>query len=189
MDPTQEISESDRTALVEQWTQLAHAVCRHFCNSRELPPDLVQEAKLALVRASRSFDPALGPFGPFAALVIERSLRRFLTKNIMRGHRINAGPDDFAKAGPTEAEDRAYRQDLAGMVLASLDALTAPQQDLLIRRFGLEGDEPESYVTIGRELGISADQARDRTLGALTRVRAHFHAQGWTYDTWALAIA
>ncbi len=191
MDASPEISESDRTALVEQWTPLAYAVVRRFLRPSDSPHDLTQEALLGLVVAARDYDPRLGPFGPFAALVISRVLRRYRDKAGARptGHRIAAGPDDFARAGPTEEEDATYRAGLVQMVLASLDALDADDRHLLTRHFGLDGEEPESYAAIGRSLGITGDAIRGRTNAALRHVRDDFRAKGWTLDTWALAIA
>ncbi len=194
MDPTPEISESDRSALVEQWTPLAYAESRRFRTPYDSPYDLTQQALLGLTQAAHDFNPALGPFGPFAKLVVNRTLRRYCEKNGANpAHstwiRIAASPDDFARAGPTEEEDATYRAGLVRMVTASLDALDTDDRELLTRHFGLDGEDPESYAAIGRSLGITGDTVRGRTNSALRRVRDDFRSKGWTLDTWALAIA
>ena len=52
-----------------------------------------------------------------------------------------------------------------------LDDLDGDTRWALTRRFGIDGEEPASYVEIGHALGISAEAARRRIGRALDRLR------------------
>jgi len=106
-------------------------------------------------------------------------------------NRVDADLDAFALTEPDadESEDWTYRESLVRMVEASLDALSGRQRDMVVRFFGLDGDEPLSCVAIAREDHVTREAVRACLNRALDAIRADFHTRGWTVDTWALAIA
>ncbi len=71
------------------------------------------------------------------------------------------GPDDLAS-----------RRDVRERVARSLDRLPPRERDIVVRRFGLAGEEPESLARIGRDLGLSRERVRQLELRALGRLRA-----------------
>ena len=79
-------------------------------------------------------------------------------------------------ADPADALTRLFRQraDLA----AVLDDLAPNERTVLRRRFGLEGDEPETLETIGRRLGLSRERVRQIESGGLRKLRALLAARG-----------
>jgi len=79
-------------------------------------------------------------------------------------------------ADPADALTRLFRQraDLA----AVLDDLAPNERTILRRRFGLEGDEPETLETIGRRLGLSRERVRQIEGGGLRKLRALLAARG-----------
>ena len=79
-------------------------------------------------------------------------------------------------ADPADALTRLFRQraDLA----AVLDDLAPNERTVLRRRFGLEGDEPETLETIGRRLGLSRERVRQIEGGGLRKLRALLAARG-----------
>src|SRR5206468_391705 len=66
------------------------------------------------------------------------------------------------------------RADLATV----LDDLAANERTVLRRRFGLEGDPPESLEAIGRRLGMTRERIRQIEGGGLRKLRALLAARG-----------
>ena len=59
-----------------------------------------------------------------------------------------------------------------------LDDLAANERTVLRRRFGLEGEEPESLEAIGRRLGLTRERIRQIETGGLRKLRALLAARG-----------
>jgi RNA polymerase primary sigma factor len=59
-----------------------------------------------------------------------------------------------------------------------LDDLAANERTVLRRRFGLEGDPPESLEAIGRRLGLTRERIRQIEAGGLRKLRALLAARG-----------
>jgi RNA polymerase sigma factor (sigma-70 family) len=59
-----------------------------------------------------------------------------------------------------------------------LDDLAANERLVLRRRFGLEGDPPETLETIGRRLGLTRERVRQIETAGLRKLRALLNARG-----------
>ena len=81
---------------------------------------------------------------------------------------------DRAAVPETFAELFRDRADLASV----LDDLAANERTVLRRRFGLEGDEPETLEAIGQRLGLSRERIRQLEGGGLRKLRALLKARG-----------
>jgi len=68
-------------------------------------------------------------------------------------------------------------RDRAGLV-SVLDDLAANERTVLRRRFGLEGDPPETLETIGQRLGLSRERVRQLEGAGLRKLRALLKARG-----------
>jgi RNA polymerase sigma factor (sigma-70 family) len=87
---------------------------------------------------------------------------------------IDTIPDE--SADPAEALTRLFRAraDLA----AVLDDLAPNERTVLRRRFGLDGDEPETLEAIGRRLDYSRERIRQIEASGLRKLRALLKARG-----------
>lgn len=63
-------------------------------------------------------------------------------------------------------------------LVSVLDDLAANERTVLRRRFGLEGDPPETLAQIGRRLGLSRERVRQIERGGLRKLRALLAARG-----------
>ncbi len=70
------------------------------------------------------------------------------------------------------AED-VSRRVIAESVVELLGSLDGSTRSMLIRRFGLDGGEPESYQSIADDVGLSAPAVRKRILKAIESIRDH----------------
>jgi RNA polymerase sigma factor (sigma-70 family) len=63
-------------------------------------------------------------------------------------------------------------------LVSVLDDLAENERRVLRRRFGLEGDEPETLEAIGRRLGLTRERVRQIEAAALRKLRALLRARG-----------
>jgi RNA polymerase nonessential primary-like sigma factor len=86
----------------------------------------------------------------------------------------DAIPD--ASADPAEALTRLFRSRTD--LVAVLDDLAPNERTVLRRRFGLEGDEPETLEAIGRRLNLGRERIRQIETAGLRKLRALLGARG-----------
>jgi RNA polymerase primary sigma factor len=79
-------------------------------------------------------------------------------------------------ADPSAALTRLFRErtDLVSV----LDDLAVNERKVLRRRFGLEGDEPETLEAIGQTLGLTRERVRQIETAGLRKLRALLRARG-----------
>jgi RNA polymerase sigma factor (sigma-70 family) len=63
-------------------------------------------------------------------------------------------------------------------LVSVLDDLAANERTVLRRRFGLEGDAPETLETIGKRLGLTRERVRQIEAAGLRKLRALLGARG-----------
>jgi RNA polymerase primary sigma factor len=81
---------------------------------------------------------------------------------------VDLVPDEGAR--PPEAQ-RA-EEDRAGELAAALAELSPRLRDVLERRFGLNGERPETLQEVGSALGVSGERVRQLETGALRELAA-----------------
>lgn len=79
-------------------------------------------------------------------------------------------------ADPTAALTALFRE--RADLVSVLDDLAANERRVLRRRFGLEGNEPQTLEAIGRELGLTRERVRQIEGAALRKLRALLRARG-----------
>ena len=88
-----------------------------------------------------------------------------------------AGDEGFslAQALPDEAAEPLHETvvegDLGGELAAVLEDLPEREQMILRRRFGLDGNEPETLAEIAKDLGVTAERVRQLQKAALERLQ------------------
>ena len=81
-----------------------------------------------------------------------------------------------ASADPAAVLTRLFRE--RADLVAVLDDLAPNERTVLRRRFGLEGDEPETLETIGQRLQLSRERVRQIESAGLRKLRALLGARG-----------
>lgn len=142
-------------------------LCRYRAKARPIPISYnankhaikLSRARKALV-SSGEVEPSVERLAGAAGITVDQAASVLASQ----WHRLPAEPDGFAWA------DDDSRETIAD-VLGGLDELPEEFQEVLIRRFGLDGEPPETSATIGLALGISDSAARWRTRRAISRLR------------------
>ncbi len=140
---------------------------------------IVSAALWGLVEAERDFDPARGSFGPLAAT----ACRRECLSEVLRQRRAASRetcilfvlPDgkEVERPGlPHVSPADAGAPLMVARLWAVLGELRPREREVLVRRFGLEGEE-QTYEEIAVALGVCRSTVRSieaRALGQLRRV-------------------
>ena len=79
-------------------------------------------------------------------------------------------------ASPSDAIASLFRE--RADLVSVLDDLATNERTVLRRRFGLEGDAPESLEAIGRRLGLTRERIRQIEGAGLRKLRALLAARG-----------
>jgi RNA polymerase sigma factor (sigma-70 family) len=141
-------------------------------------------------REHRRLTQALGrtPTTEEMAKALDTSEREIAELEEVRQHPVSldapVGGESAATLGDLIADRSAAPEtftelfrDRAGLA-SVLDDLAPNERTVLRRRFGLEGDEPETLEAIGQRLGLSRERIRQLEGGGLRKLRALLKARG-----------
>jgi RNA polymerase sigma factor (sigma-70 family) len=78
---------------------------------------------------------------------------------------------DWLQMGATP-EDRLLSLIRRDQLARALDALPERERQVIVMRFGLEGEEPKTLAEIGKRLGLSRERVRQIEVRALERLAA-----------------
>lgn len=180
------MSDSGPEKLFNTHLELASKVGRRFLIPGMSADESIQEARIALWQAANAFDPTRGAFEGFAVIVIRNHLRNVFG----RARRTSAEVTslDLKSSGGsedgegTEKENipapgadpllEAERADISKGIQQSLDALTPPQKELLVRFAA-----GESYADIGREKNVSPAAVRQMAQRAMDKTRTELESR------------
>ena len=141
-------------------------------------------------REQRRLNQALGrpPTTEEMAKALDTSEREIAELEEIRQHPVSldapAGSQSAATLGDLIADRAAVPETFAELfrdrvdLVSVLDDLAPNERTVLRRRFGLEGDEPETLEVIGQRLGLSRERIRQLEGGGLRKLRALLKARG-----------
>ena len=141
-------------------------------------------------REQRRLTQALGrpPTTEEMAKALDTSEREIAELEEIRQHPVSldapAGSESAATLGDLIADRAAVPETFAELfrdradLVSVLDDLAPNERTVLRRRFGLEGDEPETLEVIGQRLGLSRERIRQLEGGGLRKLRALLKARG-----------
>jgi RNA polymerase sigma factor (sigma-70 family) len=141
-------------------------------------------------REQRRLTQALGrpPTTEEMAKALDTSEREIAELEEIRQHPVSldapAGSQSAATLGDLIANRAAVPETFAELfrdrvdLVSVLDDLAPNERTVLRRRFGLEGDEPETLEAIGQRLGLSRERIRQLEGGGLRKLRALLKARG-----------
>ncbi len=86
--------------------------------------------------------------------------------------------DSVADTSPSDPEELVEEQDMVNRVEILLSELTAKQQDILARRFGLRGHDIGTLEEVGRAIGLTRERVRQIQTEALSRLKEILRRHG-----------
>jgi RNA polymerase sigma factor (sigma-70 family) len=152
------LTPDERQALISANLAFAGWFARRYQGHGVPYNDLRQEARLALCEAAQSFDPAnhSANIRTYAGWLIWGRLNKLVEK-------ANKFPTlvDFTEDQPVDpGSELPYPESVIDELLDSVSTLPDPDQEILVRRYGLDGAPKWSVEETELKLGISAFQIR-----------------------------
>jgi RNA polymerase primary sigma factor len=150
--------------------------------------DLIGDGNLSLMRAVDKFDYARGfKFSTYTSWAIRRGYARLFRLQANRFGRVLIDSEHLLDAAPT-SDDGIRRIDLQSThetLAKALEALSAREQDVLVRHYGLDdGNKPQTLSEIGQMLGLTKERIRQIERRAINKLRStglsDFREQGFT---------
>ena len=90
--------------------------------------------------------------------------------------------DEIGDLGQTTLLDRLQQESLAGKVDEWLDCLPPREREILRRRYGLHGGEPETLEEAAQAVGLTTEGVRQAQIKALRQLRALIENQGFNAE-------
>jgi len=115
--------------------------------------DLAQEGRIALWRAVLGFDAQRGvAFSTYAGVAIKRQIWQAVAR--ARRHRRGLPPTE--QADPLEALEETWQQaEVRSALLEAASRLPARLREIIIARYGLDGQPPCTLAALGRRFGLT----------------------------------
>jgi len=139
---------------------------------------LISDGNMSLIRAVEKFDYARGnKFSTYATWAIMKNFARTIPDEFKRRERFKTTPEDIFLAREDERADQfaaeidqRNRQDQIQGILEKLDAR---EQEIIIRRFGLDHrHEPLTLKEVGETMGVTKERIRQLEVRAISKLRA-----------------
>jgi RNA polymerase nonessential primary-like sigma factor len=86
---------------------------------------------------------------------------------------------DERSAGPHETIEKSQRDD---MLYTWLKGLKDDQRVVIVRRYGLDNQEPATLEDVAREIGLSKERVRQIQQEALVKLKKYLHSHGLDKD-------
>lgn len=153
--------------LLERHGGLIGAVIQRLApTARHHRDDMMQEGRMALLRAAHGYDPTMGAkFGTYAMTAI----RRTLWQELQSLNDWNAANTADEYPGDVIAEE--------SQPAPTLDTLPPVQARIVRMRYGYDGGEPLSFPVIAGRLGMEIRYVADLHADALNTLRGQVVAR------------
>jgi RNA polymerase sigma factor (sigma-70 family) len=144
---------------------LVHWVVRRQWLGELCYAEAVQVGRIALWRAVQRYDPQRGyAFSSYAVPAIKRAIWRAVAqaqpcpREVLTPHPPQAAPD----------LDEVVESDIVREALECLlTRLPHPLYEVIVARYGLHGEGPQTFAAIGRTLGVTRQRAHQLHMEAL----------------------
>jgi RNA polymerase sigma factor (sigma-70 family) len=187
------ISMTSEHELVEQHVGLAQVIALDYFNIPGTSLDeAISEAHMALIRASKGFNPTKGEFAPYAARAIRNCLNTLYAKQLKMARLFPKSLDDppipSAKREGISSSDvqsrvtdsrqdvrKAVSQRETYSILTSVLKTLSPREQIVIEHIRLG----RSLAEIGSLLGVSKQAVHNVSAPALIKLREKLKATGY----------
>lgn len=181
--------EKAKDILIERNLRLvAHIAKKYYSENRD-NEDMISIGIIGLIKAVNTYNPSKGNrLVTYASKCIENELLMMLRSEKKRNREVSLNePIGMDKEGNTislidvmenddidtlkkmeNAEDIVRVREYVGKVL------TKREQDIIIRRYGLDGEEPVTQKMVGQEMGISRSYVSRIEKKALDKLKKAF---------------
>jgi len=172
------LTEADtvQAIIITSNLRLVVSIAKKFVDATYSFDELVSEGNVALMRAVEKFNFALGNrFSTYATYAIQRHFFRLSHKGRQLRQRFVSDDDSFkgrAAAEPNtdycSAEQIAMLKELFASFLGELEPR---EQQIVVARFGFDGQPPRTFRELGISMGVCKERIRQIQTRALDKLR------------------
>jgi RNA polymerase sigma factor (sigma-70 family) len=170
-------AETVKAILITSNLRLVVSIAKKFNEPSHSFDELISEGNVALMRSVEKFNFALGNrFSTYATYAIQRHFFRISHKGRQYRNRF-ASDDEPVKDRAEEVSDHeACSPDqvrfLKTLFSKFLDSLEPREQQIVLARFGFDGDKPKTFRQLGTEMGVCKERIRQIQTRAIAKLRA-----------------
>jgi len=169
-------AETVKAILITSNLRLVVSIAKKFNEPSHSFDELISEGNVALMRSVEKFNFALGNrFSTYATYAIQRHFFRISHKGRQYRNRF-ASDDEPVKDRAEEISDHeACSPDqvkfLKTLFSEFLDSLEPREQQIVLARFGFDGDKPKTFRQLGTEMGVCKERIRQIQTRAIAKLR------------------
>ena len=168
-------SEVERTILITSNLRLVVSIAKKFVNADELFDELVAEGNVALMRAVDKFNFALGNrFSTYATYAIQRHFFRISHRGRQQRRRFTPADESLRSipaAEPAQGCNSVQIDQLKELFTKFLGELEPREQQIVVARFGFDGQAPRTFRELGAEMGVCKERIRQIQTRAMEKIR------------------
>lgn len=169
-------AETVKAILITSNLRLVVSIAKKFNEPSHTFDELISEGNVALMRSVEKFNFALGNrFSTYATYAIQRHFFRISHKS--RQYRNRFATDDEPvrdRAEEPRDEDSCTPGQvdfLRGLFGDFLSELEPREQQIVVARFGFDGDKPKTFRELGLEMGVCKERIRQIQTRAIEKLR------------------
>jgi RNA polymerase primary sigma factor len=166
-----------KNKIVQANLRLVVSIAKRHASAHDDFFSLVSDGNVSLIRAAEKFDYSRGnKFSTYASWAIMKNFARTIPEEFKHRDRFRTAAEELFHLAPDTHTDQ-YEQEKAQsvrekQVRSILSALDEREQQIIIRRFGLETDqEPLTLKEVGEEMGVTKERVRQIEARALSKLR------------------
>ncbi len=169
-------AETVKAIIITSNLRLVVSIAKKFIDPTNSFDELVGEGNVALMRAVEKFNFALGNrFSTYATYAIQRHFFRLSHKARQFRQRFVTDDDSFKGLSAAEpnteqcsSEQIAVLKDLFAKFLGELEQR---EQQIVVARFGFDGQPPRTFRELGASMGVCKERIRQIQTRAIDKLR------------------
>ena len=184
-------AETVKAILVTSNLRLVVSIAKKFVDITNSFEELVSDGNVALIRAVEKFNFALGNrFSTYATYAIQRHFyrmsqkgRQLRTRFVCDDESLRSKPSDPPSADSCSPAQIDVLKQFFGQFLAELEPR---EKEIVVARFGFDGNPPRTFRELGAEMGVCKERIRQIQGRAMEKLRemASVAKLDQTVDNW-----
>lgn len=170
-------AETVKAIIITSNLRLVVSIAKKFVDPTNSFEELVSEGNVALMRAVEKFNFALGNrFSTYATYAIQRHFFRLSQKSRQLRSRFVSDDEAFKGRAAAEPDGESCSPQqleiLKELFARFLGELEPREQQIVVARFGFDGQSPRTFRELGSSMGVCKERIRQIQTRALDKLRA-----------------
>ncbi|MEY3033013.1 MAG: sigma-70 family RNA polymerase sigma factor [Planctomycetia bacterium] len=169
-------AETVKAILITSNLRLVVSIAKKFNEPSYSFDELISEGNVALMRSVEKFNFALGNrFSTYATYAIQRHFFRISHKSRQYRNRFATDDEPVRDRAEEPRDEEACTPGqvdfLRGLFGKFLNELEPREQQIVVARFGFDGDKPKTFRELGIEMGVCKERIRQIQTRAIEKLK------------------